>query len=176
MNEMTLTSRHSSPDGLRLSTLPLGHGGFPQYQIICEQGDKHLFLWNLNARALARTRDLRLSMQAALTTAPGPAEQYVPPTPSWGTEPRTQCSALILRQLANNYNNILLGNGWIVWEMGEQTDPGIRGVNQSYPGFTCVCRWQARDVGPLVGQCRANHSTLIQHWVYASYLIGIGGT
>ena len=35
MNDMTLTFRHiiqnSSPGGLRPSTLPLGHGGFPQY-------------------------------------------------------------------------------------------------------------------------------------------------
>ena len=35
MIEMTLSSRHrirnSSPRGLRLSTLPLGHGGSPQY-------------------------------------------------------------------------------------------------------------------------------------------------
>ena len=35
MNEMTLSSRHrirnSSPGGLRPSTLPLGHGGSPQY-------------------------------------------------------------------------------------------------------------------------------------------------
>ena len=34
MNEMTLSSRHmirnSSPGGLRPSTLPLGHGGYPQ--------------------------------------------------------------------------------------------------------------------------------------------------
>ena len=35
MNEMTLSSRHrlrnSSPGGLRPSSLPLGHGGSPQY-------------------------------------------------------------------------------------------------------------------------------------------------
>ena len=35
MIEMTLSSRHrirnSSPGGLRTSTLPLGHGGSPQY-------------------------------------------------------------------------------------------------------------------------------------------------
>ena len=35
MIEMTLSSRHrirnSSPGGLRPSTLPLGHGGSPQY-------------------------------------------------------------------------------------------------------------------------------------------------
>ena len=37
MNEMTLHSRHrirnSSPGGLRSITLPLGHGGSPQYSI-----------------------------------------------------------------------------------------------------------------------------------------------
>ena len=37
MNEMTLSSRHrirnSGPGGLRPSTLPLGHGGSPQYWV-----------------------------------------------------------------------------------------------------------------------------------------------
>ena len=41
MNKMTLPSRHrirnSSPDDLRLSTLPLGHGGPPQYLIMSER-------------------------------------------------------------------------------------------------------------------------------------------
>ena len=39
MDEMTLPSRHRiqnlSSGGLRLSTLPLGHGGSPQYWISC---------------------------------------------------------------------------------------------------------------------------------------------
>ena len=42
MNEMTLHSRHriqnSSPGGLRPSTLPLGHGGSPQYVESHEEG------------------------------------------------------------------------------------------------------------------------------------------
>ena len=40
MIEMTLSSRHrirnSSPGGLRPSTLPLGHGGSPQY-VVCHR-------------------------------------------------------------------------------------------------------------------------------------------
>ena len=55
MNEMTLSSRHrirnSSPGGMRSSTLPLGHWGFPQYWIITsERGRNILFIWNLKAR------------------------------------------------------------------------------------------------------------------------------
>ena len=46
---MTLSSRHrirnSSPGGLRPSTLPLGHGGSPQYWLSHVDGKKHvLFL------------------------------------------------------------------------------------------------------------------------------------
>ena len=50
MKEMTLPCRYRirslSPGGLRSSTLPVGHGGCPQYLIITsEQGiEKHLFL------------------------------------------------------------------------------------------------------------------------------------
>ena len=46
---MTLSSRHrirnSSPDGLRPSTLPLGHGGSPQYWVLHVDGEEtFLFL------------------------------------------------------------------------------------------------------------------------------------
>ena len=55
LNEMTLPSRHrlrnSSPGGLRPSTLPLGHGGSPQYWIFTiDRGRNILFLWNSEAR------------------------------------------------------------------------------------------------------------------------------
>ena len=51
MNEMTLSSRHrirnSSPGGLRQSTLPLGHGGSPQYGASHVDGEEtFLFLSN----------------------------------------------------------------------------------------------------------------------------------
>ena len=51
MIEMTLSSRHrirnSSPGGLRPSTLPLGHGGSPQYWLSHVDGEEtFLFLWN----------------------------------------------------------------------------------------------------------------------------------
>ena len=57
MNEMTLPSRHrirnSSPGCLRPSTLPLPHGGSPQYWIFTsERGRNILFLWNLKARVV----------------------------------------------------------------------------------------------------------------------------
>ena len=55
MNAMTVPSRHriqnSSPGSLSLSTLPLGHGGSPQYRIFTsERGRNISFLWNLKAR------------------------------------------------------------------------------------------------------------------------------
>ena len=49
MNEMTLPSKHRirnlNPGGLSPSTLPLGHGGPPQYWIFTSER------WNLNVRA-----------------------------------------------------------------------------------------------------------------------------
>ena len=66
MNEMTLPSRHrirnSSKGDLRLTTLPLGNGGSPQYFVSLK----------LEGQSGVRTHDLLLSKQAALTTAPGP--------------------------------------------------------------------------------------------------------
>ena len=53
---MTLPSRqhsiyNSSPDGPSPSTLPLSHGGSPQYWIFTsERGRNIVFLWNLKAR------------------------------------------------------------------------------------------------------------------------------
>ena len=47
MNEMTLSSRHtirdSGPGGLRPSTLPLGHGGSPQYWLSHVDGEETSF-------------------------------------------------------------------------------------------------------------------------------------
>ena len=44
MNEITLSSRHriqnSSPGGLRPSTIPLGHGGSPQYGLSHVDGEE----------------------------------------------------------------------------------------------------------------------------------------
>ena len=49
MNEITMPSRHSIqnsyPGGMRSSTLPIGHGGSPQYRIFTsERGRNNLFL------------------------------------------------------------------------------------------------------------------------------------
>ena len=54
MNEMILASwhriRNSNPGGPRPNTLPLGHGGSPQYYFFTsERGRNILFLWNLNS-------------------------------------------------------------------------------------------------------------------------------
>ena len=93
--------RNSSPVGMRPSTLPLGHVGFSQYWIFTSEQEKNFFLWNLNARVGAscrirsdsqttglsrqlsrcrwsggRTRDIRLSQHADLTTVPGPPPRW----------------------------------------------------------------------------------------------------
>ena len=91
MSETTQPSRYitlnSSPGGLRPTTSFLGHGGYPQYwTFTSERGRNILILWNLKARlegqSGARARDLRLSKQAALTTAPEPP----PPFKQFGLE------------------------------------------------------------------------------------------
>ena len=70
-NDTVLQTQDSKHGALRPSTLLLSHGGSPQYWIFTsEQRRNILFLWNLKSGV--RTRDLRLSKQAALTTAPGP--------------------------------------------------------------------------------------------------------
>ena len=46
MNEMILPHRHrirnSNPGDLRTSTLPLGHGGSPQYWVLRVDGEEHI--------------------------------------------------------------------------------------------------------------------------------------
>ena len=58
MIEMTLSSRHriqnSSPGGLRPSTLPLGHGGSPQYWLLHVDGEETFFV-SLTAETGNRT-------------------------------------------------------------------------------------------------------------------------
>ena len=53
------------------STLPLGYGGFPQYCIIASYGKNFFVSLKLEGQSGARTGELRLSKQAALTSAPG---------------------------------------------------------------------------------------------------------
>ena len=59
MIEMTLSSRHrirnSSPGGLRPSTLPLGHGGSPQYHLSHVDGEETI-LFLSNRRRLHQTK------------------------------------------------------------------------------------------------------------------------
>ena len=77
MNEMTLPSRHgirdSSPGGLRSSTLHLGLSTILNlYDII--RMKKHFASLKLDGHSGVRACDLRLSKNAALTTAPGAPE------------------------------------------------------------------------------------------------------
>ena len=78
MNEMTLPSRiwNSNLGGPRPSTLPLCHGGSPQYWIITSERGRNIV--KLEGQSGVRTRNLRLSKHAALTTASG-----LPPSMYW---------------------------------------------------------------------------------------------
>ena len=83
MNEMILPSRHriqhSIPDGLRPRTPSLGHGGFPRYWILRVSGEETFSFFKTRRSEWGSNRDLWLSKQAALTTAPGPPPE--PPSP-----------------------------------------------------------------------------------------------
>ena len=74
MYEMTLSSSHrirnSSPGGLKVSTLPLGHGGSPQYWVSHVDGKKHLCFFQ-TAETGSRTPNLAWKA-AVLTTTLGP--------------------------------------------------------------------------------------------------------
>ena len=70
INEMTLPSRHmirnSGPRGLVTSTLPLGHGGSPQYWITASEREETFVSSQLGGQSGARTRHLRLPKQTAV--------------------------------------------------------------------------------------------------------------
>ena len=71
MSELTLPSRHrirnSNPGGLRPSTLPLGHGGSPQYWVLRVNGDE-TFLFLSNRRDREASPELYTGKAAVLTT------------------------------------------------------------------------------------------------------------
>ena len=81
MSEMTLSSRHmirnSSPGGLRPSTLPLGHGGSPQYWLSHVDGEETFSVSFKLPRPGTEPRTLAWKA-AVLTTTLGP-----PPTKGW---------------------------------------------------------------------------------------------
>ena len=80
---MTLSSRHrirnSSPGGLRLSPLPLGHGGSPQYWLSHVDGEETFFVSFKPPRPGTEPRTLAWKA-AVLTTTLGP-----PPWSEWFT-------------------------------------------------------------------------------------------
>ena len=76
MIEMTLSSRHrirnSSPGGLRPSTLPIGHGGSPQYWVLhVDGGGGNIFVSFKPPRPGTEPRTLAWKA-AVLTTTLGP--------------------------------------------------------------------------------------------------------
>ena len=78
---MTLSSRHrirnSSPGGLRPSTLPLGHGGSPQYWLSHVNGEETYFVSFKPPRPVTEPRILPWKA-AVLTTTLGPPPSQCP--------------------------------------------------------------------------------------------------
>ena len=78
---MTLSSRHriwnSSPGGLRPSTLPLGHGGSPQYWLSHVDGEETFFVFFKPPRLGTELRTLAWKA-AVLTTTLGPPPKGLP--------------------------------------------------------------------------------------------------
>ena len=132
---MTLPSRHRirnfSPGSLGSSTLPLGHGGSPQYECV---GKKHFVSLKLECQSEVRTRAIRLPKQIALTTAPGPPPTFKEITKQIRTvkmkrkqkQNRIQCEAN--KTVRNNYGRSIVVCLWAV----------------------CI-RWRSCNAGPMSG-------------------------
>ena len=77
MIEMTLFSRNririSSPGGLRTSTLPLGHGGSPQYWLLHVDGEETFLVSFKPPRPGTEPRTLALKAAVLTTTLSAPA-------------------------------------------------------------------------------------------------------
>ena len=78
MNGMTLLSRHRirnlNPGGQGPTSLLLGHGGSPQYEIFRSEQGRNIFVsLKLECQSRVRTRVYLLSKQAVLSTAARPS-------------------------------------------------------------------------------------------------------
>ena len=89
MIKMTLSSRHrirnSSPGGLRPSTLPLGHGGSPQYWLSHVDGEETIFVSFKPPRPGTEPRTLTWKA-AVLTTTLGPPPSLSSTTSAFSCE------------------------------------------------------------------------------------------
>ena len=100
MIEMTLSSRHrirnSSPGGLRSSTLPLGHGGSPQYWLSHVDREETFFVSFKPPRPGTEPRTLAWKA-AVLTTTLGPRPALVVRT-DYVWEIMFHCSSFLLQR------------------------------------------------------------------------------
>ena len=69
--------RNLGPGDLRPCTLPLGHGGSLQYWIFTSNRGRNIWFFETWMSERKWARDLRLSKQVYLTTAPGPPSSIV---------------------------------------------------------------------------------------------------
>ena len=143
---MTLSSRHrirnSSPGGLRPSTLPLGHGGSPQYWLSHVDGEETFFV--SFKPPIPGTEPRALAWKAAvLTTTLGP--------------PPTAADAIITRRNINIhyylcYRKIVLRGSWAERSSSPSTRPCSLTVKQARSTNTSSARLTKTEAGELISK------------------------
>ena len=123
MIEMTLSSRHmirnSSPGGLRPSTLPLGHGGSPQYWLSHVDGEETFFVSFKPPRPGIEPRTLAWKA-AVLTTTLGP------PPFQWRV---VRCDYIFINKLTNFCKNVHILLGCVISVIAHVYDALFLGIN-----------------------------------------------
>ena len=143
MIEMTLSSRHrirnSSPGGLRPSTLPLGHGGSPQYWLSHVDGEETFFVSFKPPRPGTEPRTLAWKA-AVLTTTLGP--------PPYG-------SSAIIKMFSDSAGIIFIRQNLTSMHVRfrrRKTVPALKGLKLCH---SCI-------YGPLVGKGFRNSENQLQ--------------
>ena len=161
---MTLSSRHrirnSSPGGLRPSTLPLGHGGSPQYWLSHVDGEETFFVSFKPPRPGTEPRTLAWKA-AVLTTTLGPPPNC-PGEPPEHTEtqdskynPPSRLSTISIFTGGENILFVSLRPEY----SGRTPDPKMNIWHTSQ---------QTQDIQSMLFQCWASIEVIVRpekHWV-----------
>ena len=146
---MTLSSRHrirnSSPGGLRPSTLPLGHGGSPQYWLSHVDGEETFFVSFKPPRPGTKTRTPAWKA-AVLTTTLGPR----PFLAKDELDERFSAQNVKLEHRRLTKSGIMITNHWMGWREFKKYDASsLCHVICSTQSVSCAlrelrldwCRW-----------------------------------
>ena len=134
MNEMALLSRHriwnASPGDLGPSTLPLGHEGSKNIESMRVSGGETYLFFKLECQSVVRTRDRRLSQQAALSTAPLIKDGIV--HRSWCSTPflivKTSLPMIVVKEKPS-LNSVVLGH-CLAFVRGSSPDVKQHSINR----------------------------------------------